>query len=51
LEAVALYDLQEDAGEKFDRKDVHRDLVLRLLSITEEFVRNLEAHVRPLGGE
>ena len=50
LEPVALYDLQEDASEKFDRKELHPDFVRRLLSITDEFVRNLEAHVRPLGG-
>jgi arylsulfatase A-like enzyme len=50
LEADALYDLQEDAAEKFDRRILYPDLVRRLLSITEQFVRELEGNVRPLGG-
>ena len=51
LEAEALYDLHEDAAEKFDRKELYPDLIRRLLGATEEFVRELEANVRPLGGE
>jgi arylsulfatase A-like enzyme len=50
LEAAALYDLHEDAAEKFDRKELFPDLVRRLLAATTEFVRNLEAEARPLGG-
>jgi hypothetical protein len=50
LEPKALYDLHEDAAEKFDRAKLHPDLVQRLLSITDKFVRDLEANVRPLGG-
>ena len=50
LAAEALYDLHEDASEKFDRKDLYPDLTKRLLSATETFVRDLEANVRPLGG-
>lgn len=50
LEAEALYDLQEDAAEKFDRKDMHPDFVRKLVSDTADFVRQLETSARPLGG-
>ena len=50
LEATALYDLHEDASEKFDRKELQPDLIRKLLAITTEFVENLEAQARPLGG-
>ena len=50
LEPKALYDLHEDAGERFDRAKLHSEMVRRLLAITDKFVRDLEANVRPLGG-
>ncbi len=50
FQAVALFDLLADAGEKFDIRDRHPDLVAALLEQSRAFVEELEANVRPLGG-
>lgn len=50
LEALALYDLHEDVGEKFDRRDLFPDVVDRLLGQAESFADELDANRRPLGG-
>ena len=49
LKPLALYDLHEDAGERFDRKDLHAGLVSNLLETTEAFVKELTKNARPLG--
>lgn len=49
FEAVALYDLQADAGEKFDIRERHAGLIEELLEQARLFVEDLEANVRPLG--
>ena len=50
LEAVGLYDLLADASEKFDTQERHAELVEALLAQATEFVADLEAGTRPLGG-
>ena len=49
LKAVALYDLHEDVGEQFDRRDLFPAVVERLLQQAESFTRELDANRRPLG--
>ena len=49
LKPLALYDLHEDAGERFDRKDLHAGLVTNLLETTEVFVKELTENARPPG--
>lgn len=50
LEAAGLYDLLADAGEQFDIRERHAELVEELLHQARRFVSDLEAGVRPLGG-
>ncbi len=50
LRPVALYDLHEDVGEKFDRRELFPDVVRRLAAPAERFTRDLDANRRPLGG-
>ena len=49
LKPLALYDLREDVGEQFDRKELHADLVSSLIEKTEAFVKELGENARPLG--
>ena len=49
LEAVHLYDLNADAGEKFDISSRHPELVDRLLAQAKNFLVELKAGSRPLG--
>ena len=50
LEAMQLYDLLADAGEKFDIRDRHSTVVAELLAQAEEFLADIESGSRPLGG-
>lgn len=50
FEAAGLYDLLADAAEKFDIQERHSNLVEELLVQVREFVDDLEAGMRPLGG-
>ena len=50
LEALQLYDLLADAGEKFDIRERHPALVRDLLARAQSFLADLEADTRPLGG-
>ena len=49
LEALHLYDLNVDAGEKFDISSRHPELVDRLLAQAKNFLVELKAGSRPLG--
>lgn len=49
LEALQLYDLLADAGEKFDIRERHPALVGKLLARAQAFLADLEADTRPLG--
>ena len=49
LKPLALYDLHEDVGERFDRQDLHAELVTNLIETTEAFVKELRENARPLG--
>ena len=50
IEALQLYDLLADAGEKFDIRERHTALVEELLARAKAFLADLEADRRPLGG-
>lgn len=50
LEASELYDLLADAGERFDIRERHPELVAGLLGQARNFVTELESGIRPLGG-
>ncbi len=50
FEALELYDLLADAGERFDIRERHPALVAELLERATAFVEELEANTRPLGG-
>ena len=49
LKATALYDLHEDAAEKFDRRELHPELVDGMLTAAEAFVDEMHRNRRPLG--
>jgi hypothetical protein len=49
LSPVALYDLQEDPGEKFDRMSAQSELVRKMKAQAEAFYNELAAAVRPIG--
>ena len=49
LEPVALYDLHEDVGERFDRADLNPELVRELLKAAALFTNDLHKNTRPLG--
>lgn len=50
LTPEALYDLHEDAGEKFDRADRFPTVVERLLGEARAMLERIRAERRPLGG-
>jgi arylsulfatase A len=47
---AALYDLGEDPGEKFDRKDLFPEVAEKLRAQAKSFNAELTANIRPLGG-
>ncbi len=49
LSPVALYDIQRDVSERFDRLDQHPDIAARLLAAALEFDDELLSHRRPVG--
>ncbi len=49
LEPEELYDLHEDVSEKFDRSGLYPQVVKRLLTQAESFVKELVKDRRPLG--
>ena len=49
LEPTELYDLHEDVSEKFDRAELHPEVVKRLTARVESFVKELVKNRRPLG--
>ncbi|MBS1829238.1 MAG: sulfatase [Acidobacteria bacterium] len=49
LTTGALYDLQEDIGEKRDVAKFHPDIAARLRKMAEAFDASLQRNVRPLG--
>ena len=46
---VALYDLYADAGEKFDIKERHPEVLEKLTAQAKTFVEELKKNTRPLG--
>jgi len=49
FESVALYDLDEDIGERFDRRELQAQTVRDLLARATAFYADLSANVRPQG--
>jgi arylsulfatase A-like enzyme len=49
FEPVALYDLDEDIGERFDRRDRQAEVVRELVARAESVHSELSANVRPQG--